>query len=169
MKCASARPENLPLFAAVGFCGGQGFGRGRSGKTLEMTHRVLVVATSNVDPDEASAAVSSRLGETVEVRVVATASGLSRLDWLTNAEDGERAEAAERAEQVAEAIPTDRVDAKVGDSDPVQAIDDAVRTFDPDEVVLVTKSDDDTSWLEAGTEESANRRFDVPITHVVVP
>ena len=128
-----------------------------------MTYRVLIVATSSVDPAEASAAVSGRLGEQVAVRVVAPTSGLSRLDWLTNAEDDERAAAAERAEQVAEAVPTDRVDAQVGDADPLQAIDDALRTFDPDEVVLGTKSDDDASWLEAGTDgigESPVRRAD---------
>jgi GABA permease len=145
-----------------------GFGRDRSGKNPSMTRRVLVVATSNVDPDEASSAVADRT-EDAEVRVVAPASGLSRLDWLANAEDDERADAAARAEDVADAIPTDRVAAEVGDTDPVQAIDDAVRTFDPDEVLLVTRPEDDVSWLEAGTGESARRRFDVPITHVVVP
>ncbi len=133
-----------------------------------MARRVLVVATSNVDPDEASAAVADRT-ENAEVRVVAPASGLSRLDWLANAEDDERTDAAARAEDVADAIPADRVDAKVGDTDPVQAIDDAVRTFDPDEVLLVTRPDDDVSWLESGTGESARRRFDVPVTHIVVP
>jgi hypothetical protein len=133
-----------------------------------MARRVLVVATSNVDPDEASSAVADRT-ENAEVRVVAPASGLSRLDWLANAEDDERAEAAARAEDVAEAIPTERVDAEVGDTDPVQAIDDAVRTFAPDEVLLVTKPDDDVSWLESGTGESARRRFGVPVTHIVVP
>lgn len=133
-----------------------------------MARRVLVVATSNVNPDEASSAVAGRV-ENAEVRVVAPASGLSRLDWLANAEDDEREDAAARAEQVADAIPTERVDAKVGDTDPVQAIDDAVRTFDPDEVLLVTKPDDDVSWLESGTDRSARRKFDVPITHIVVP
>jgi hypothetical protein len=134
-----------------------------------MTRRVLVVATSNVDPDDASSAVAKRVDEGTEIRVIAPASGLSRLDWLANAEDDERAQAAKRAERVAEAIPSDSVEAEVGDPDPLQAIDDAVRTFDPDEVVLVTTADDDASWLEAGTDESARRRFDVPITHIVVP
>ncbi|HEX4520490.1 MAG TPA: hypothetical protein VH063_13000 [Gaiellaceae bacterium] len=134
-----------------------------------MARRVLVVATSNVDPDDATSAVAGRVDEAVEVRVIAPVSGLSRLDWLANAEDDERAQAAKRADRVADALPTDRVDADVGDTDPLQAIDDAVRTFDPDEVVLVTKSDDDASWLESGADEAARRRFDIPITHVVVP
>ncbi len=128
-----------------------------------------MVPTSKVDPDDASAAVAGRLGEPVEVRVVAPVSGLSRLAWLANAEDDERAEAAERAEQVADAIPSEHVEAEVGDTNPLQAIDDAVRTFGPDEVVLVTRPDEDVSWLEAGTDESVRRRFDVPITHIVVP
>ena len=53
--------------------------------------------------------------------VVAPASGISRLDWLTNAEGDARADAAERAEELAEAAATEDVEAKVGDSDPVQA------------------------------------------------
>jgi GABA permease len=145
------------------------FGGPSFGKTVEMTHRVLVVTTSNVDPDDASSAVADRVDEGAEVRVIAPASGLSRLDWLANSEDDERAKAAKRADQVAGALPTDRVDSDVGDTDPLQAIDDAVRTFAPDEVMLVTKPDDDVSWLESGADDAARRRFDVPITHVVVP
>ena len=50
--------------------------------------------------------------------------------------------------RVAEAIPAEHVDASVGDPDPLQAIDDSVRLFAPDDVILVTRADDDASWLE---------------------
>jgi hypothetical protein len=52
--------------------------------------------------------------------VVAPASGISRLDWLTNAEDDARADAAERADELAQVAPTDDVESRVGDSDPIK-------------------------------------------------
>ena len=133
-----------------------------------MHSRILVVATSNIGREEITQAVDWRLGPDAEVRVVVPASALSRLDWLTSAEDDARAEAAARADEVAKAIPTDHVDASVGDADPLQAIDDAVRLFAPDAVVLVTRDDDEASWLESEAGESARARFDVPVTHVIV-
>jgi hypothetical protein len=60
--------------------------------------------------------------------VVAPASDISRLDWLTNADDDARTEAGERADELAEATPTDDVESRVGDSNPVKAIQDALHT-----------------------------------------
>ena len=57
---------------------------------------------------------------------------------------------------------------EVGDSDPVQAIEDAIRTFGPDEIVISTHPEGRSNWLERGVVESAKERFDVPVTHVVV-
>jgi len=133
-----------------------------------METRVLVVATSNVSADEINTAIGERFGTDAEVVVIAPASGLSRLDWLTNAEDDARAEAADRAAEVSDALPAEAVDGGVADTDPLQAIDDALRTFDADEVVVVTKSADEASWLERGAGASARERFDVPVTHLVV-
>ncbi len=80
--------------------------------------------------------VRAHAGEDAEVRVIAPASKISWLDRLTNAEDDARADAAERAEAASEAAPGQPVQAQVGDVDPLQAIEDALRTFPADEVVL---------------------------------
>jgi hypothetical protein len=48
--------------------------------------------------------------------VIAPASDISRLDWLTNAEGEARTDATERADELAEAAPTDDVESRVGDS-----------------------------------------------------
>ena len=66
--------------------------------------------------------VRRRAGDDTEMLVVAPASEISRLDWLTNAEDDARTEAASLAVKTAEATPTEDVEARVGDSDPVKAI-----------------------------------------------
>ncbi len=96
-----------------------------------MPRRLLVVATASVPAADLRASVRSHAGEDAELLVIAPASGISRLDWLTNAEDDARTDAAERADELAEAAPTHDVDSRVGDSDPVKAIEDALRTFRP--------------------------------------
>ena len=100
--------------------------------------------------------------------VVAPASDISRLDWLTNAEDDARTEAAERADQLAQAVSSDEVESRVGDSDPLIAIEDALRTFPADELIVVTAADEDAAWLEKGSGEAALARFSLPVTHLVV-
>ena len=61
------------------------------------------------------------------------------------------------------------MDAHVGDTDPVRAIADALRAFPADEVIVVTRSDDQATWLEAGTGKTAQERLALPVTHLVVP
>jgi hypothetical protein len=129
--------------------------------------RILVVAGSGVGAAEIRATLGDRFGADPDVRVVAPASGLSRLDWLTNAEDDARADAAERADEVATAIPAEGVEAETGDSDPVRAIGDALSTFPADQIVVVLKPGDEATWLETGTAEGARQRFSVPVTQLV--
>jgi GABA permease len=57
---------------------------------------------------------------------------------------------------------------EVGDSEPLQALEDALRTFAPDEIVISTHPPGRSHWLEKGIVEAARQRFAVPITHVVV-
>lgn len=133
-----------------------------------MGNRILVVATSSVGPDAVTSTIGSRFGADAEVLVVAPASGLSRIDWLTNAEDGARADAAGRAGEIADRISAGTVEATVGDTDPLKAIGDALRTFDADEIVLVTLPEEDASWLESDAASTARELFDIPITHLVV-
>ena len=52
--------------------------------------------------------------------------------------------------------------------DPLLAIDDALREFPADEIVVVTQPEEDTTWLERGTSNEATVRFGIPVTHLVV-
>jgi hypothetical protein len=56
----------------------------------------------------------------------------------------------------------------LGDADPLAATDDAVRTFDPDEIIIATHPSARSNWLEHGVVAQARERFGVPITHVEV-
>jgi hypothetical protein len=130
--------------------------------------RILVVATAAVPAADLRRSVRAHAGEDAEMLVVAPASEISRLDWLTNAEDDARTYAGERADELAEAAPTDDVESRVGDSDPVKAIEDALRTFPADELIVVTLPEEDAAWLEKGSAETALNRFSLPVTHLIV-
>ena len=133
-----------------------------------MSRRLLVVITTEVSEGVLRALVHSRAGDDAEMLVVAPASGISRLDWLTNADDDARSEAASLADKTADATPTEDVEARVGDSDPLKAIEDALRTFAADEILVVGRPDDQAGWLEEGSGAAAQARFNLPITRVTV-
>jgi hypothetical protein len=133
-----------------------------------MPRRLLVVITTEVADGVLRDLVRSRAGDDAEMLVVAPASEISRLDWLTNAEDDARTEAASLAAETAEATPTEDVEARVGDSNPMKAIEDALRTFAADEILVVAHPDDQAGWLEEGSGATAQARLSLPITRVTV-
>ena len=61
-----------------------------------------------------------------------------------------------------------RAEGEIGDGDPIQAIEDAIRTFQPDELILSTHPAGRSHWLERGVVEKARERFAIQLTHVVV-
>ncbi len=126
-----------------------------------------MVTTAASPQAEVESVVRAHAGEDAEIRVVAPASKISWLDRLTNAEDSAREDAAERAEKAADAVPTEQVDAHVGDVDPLQAVEDALRTFPADELIVLTAPESEATWLESGFGEEARKRFSLPVTHLV--
>jgi hypothetical protein len=132
--------------------------------------RVLVVATAHMDPDTLRSRLREHTGEGAQIKVVAPASDVSPLQWLATDEDEARSEAAEVAREAERAAEpeAERVEAEVGDSDPVQAIEDALRTFPAEEIILVTRRDDDAGWLEKDADAEVSERFGVPLTRLVV-
>jgi GABA permease len=131
--------------------------------------RVLVVANETVGSDEVLSAMSARaLTETTTFLVVcpAVTSGLKA--WA-NDEDPARLAAQERLDEMLSRLASVGIDARgeVGDSDPLVAIEDAVRTFHPDEIVISTHPPGRSRWHEGGVVEAARARFDVPVDHIV--
>ncbi len=129
--------------------------------------RILVVTTATAPQTEVESVVRAHAGADAEVQVIAPASKISWLDRLTNAEDDARADATERAEAASHELPGEQVEAHGGDVDLLQAIEDALRTFPADEIVVLTAPDEDATWLEAGLAQKAGKRFSVPVTHLV--
>lgn len=133
-----------------------------------MPRRLLVVVTTEIPEGVLRALVHGRAGDDAEMLVVAPASGISRVQWLTNADDDARSVAASLAAKTAEDTPTDNVEGRVGDTDPLQAIEDALRTFAADEILVVGHPEDEAGWRESGSAEAAQERFNLPVTHVTV-
>jgi Universal stress protein family len=136
-----------------------------------MSRRLLVVTTVPVEGELLRRRVREHAGAAdAEVRVVASASDVSPLEWLASDEDEAREEAAEVAESSARAVAPDaaKAEAKVGDVDPVQAIEDALREFPADELIVVTRPGGEASWLEKGAGTETLERFDLPVTRLVV-
>jgi len=94
-------------------------------------HRVLVLAAPGTD----SVQVPDGATETLVV-VPALA---SPVEALTGAVDDRRADAAETATTLAGRLPKAR--AEIGADDPIQAIDDALRAFGADEIVIAGGDD----------------------------
>ena len=132
-----------------------------------MSRRILVVATESVSEAELRKRVRAHAGDDAELLVVVPASKISKLDWLTNAEDDTRAEAAELAEEVAEEVPGEGVETRVGDADPVQAVEDALSDFPAEELIVITRVGEEADWLEKGSGAAAQDRFSLPVTHIV--
>jgi hypothetical protein len=130
--------------------------------------RILVVTTVPLAGTAVASQVRRRAGdEAAELKIVAPAADVSPLEWLASDEDAARAEAAEIAEESEEAVAGGAsVETEVGDPDPVQAIEDALRTFAADEVVVVTPPGEEANWLEKDTGAAARERFGVPVTHL---
>lgn len=132
-----------------------------------MARRILVVTTAVSPSADIEDVVRARAGKDAEVYVVAPASKISWLDRLTNAEGDARQNAAERAEAASNAAPGDQVEGHVGDVDPLLAIEDALRKFPADEIVVLMAPDEQASWLEHGLGKDATERFSIPVTPLV--
>ena len=92
------------------------------------------------------------------------------LDWLANDERA-FAHAAEVAEETAEELPADDVDAAAGEANVALAIRDALASFPADEVVVAIRPGDRDALAERLDPGSgAARSIDgVPLRFVVIP
>jgi hypothetical protein len=136
----------------------------------EGERHILVVANETVGGGTLRDRIRERSeGVRAEVLVVAPALNTPIRHWASD-EDGARAVAESRLQESLSLLREGGVSARgeVGDSEPLQAIEDALRTFGADEIIISTHPEGRSQWLERGVVSAARERFAVPITHVVV-
>ena len=132
--------------------------------------RILVVANETVGGRTLREEIEQRsVGYDVQILVVSPALNSPLRHWVSD-EDGARAAAQERLDRSLARLAEEGLDARgeVGDGEPLQAIEDALRSFGADEIIISTHPEGRSQWLERGVVSGARARFDVPITHVVV-
>ena len=134
--------------------------------------RILVLANETC----AGAAVCEEVGyrargRDASVLVVAPVLIGSRVGhWLNAGSESARTAAKQRLHDSVAAMRAAGLlaDGQLGDADPMQALDDAFRTFAPHEIVISTHPPARSHWLERRVVQRARERYEVPVTHVVV-
>jgi hypothetical protein len=155
------------------------FGRGRQerqprvapvGTHPEDERRILVVANETVGGDALQNCIRKKSERVRENVLIVTPALNSPLRHLASDDDQARTEAQERLDASLAKLRAAGISARgqIGDSDPLQAMEDALRTFGADEIIISTHPEGESHWLERGVVSTARERFAVPITHVVV-
>jgi hypothetical protein len=134
-----------------------------------MAKKILALVSEPVSGEALKKAVGRENAEGAEVLVVAPALN-KKLRFLISDPDEAIGRAERVQEETVERLDEEGIDAAgdTGESDPLLALQDALQTFAADEIVLFTHPEGDRNWLEEGVVEEAKRRFDAPVTHVVV-
>ncbi len=133
--------------------------------------RLLVIAADEHVGGPVREEIKARAdGRNHEVRVVAPAlaeSGLKHaMGDVDEAREGAEQRLGSSLDDIGEGGPA--IDGRIGDSDPVLAIEDALREFPADEILIVTHPEDEGRWLEGDLFDRARQRFARPILHVTI-
>jgi len=132
--------------------------------------RILVVANQTLPGRSLGDEIRSRARPgAAEVLLIAPALDSRSPHWSAEG-DAQRAEASGRLDGAVASLVAAGVEARgaVGDADPLLAIDQALRTFDADEVLIATRPHGRSDWLDRGVVASARERSPVPVAHVIV-
>jgi GABA permease len=165
--------------ALIGFGAGVAYrsSRGSMPRSIEVTrghdgrHRILVVANETVGGEALLKEIRNRCrGRDSEILVVTPALPSSRAQHWASDTDAATELARQRMELSVIEIERLglRAGGEIGDADPNTAIEDALRAFPADEIVISTHPPERSHWLERGVVERARDEIDLPITHVVV-
>lgn len=133
------------------------------------TWRVLVVANETLQGDELRQAIMHRAKLQPELIVVAPILP-SRAHYMTTDIDKEMQEAQQRLDATLRWAADNGLNARgeVGNTSPLQAVEDGLRRFGADEVIISTHPPGKSNWLESGLVERVREELDLPVTHVVV-
>jgi hypothetical protein len=132
--------------------------------------RVLVVANRTLHGAELRAELHRRAGPGLELHIVAPVL-CSRIHYIASDVDRELAEARDRLRTALDWARAEgfAVTGRVGDPNAaLGAIEDELRLYGADEIVISTFPPGASNWLETGIVDRLHEELDVPVTHVVV-
>jgi hypothetical protein len=136
----------------------------------EDERRILVVANETVGGETLRNTIRERsAGFRAQLLVVSPALNSPLKHWVSD-DDEAREAAQKRLDRSLARLREAGIEARgeIGDGEPLQAIEDALRTFGAEEIIISTHPEGRSNWLEKGVVSGARERFAVPITHVVV-
>jgi hypothetical protein len=129
--------------------------------------KIIALAAEPIAPDVLRSAVGGDVDD-AEVLVVAPALNSKVRFWVSDPDP-----AIHRAEDVAkesvDRLEDEGVEAhgETGESDPLLALQDALATFEAENIVLVTHPGGDKNWLEEGVVDQVRERYpDRVVTHL---
>ena len=129
----------------------------------------LLIATGEAaaEVEELPRLVRALIQTASEILVIAPIL-VGRLRWLASDTDRARYEADERLGVVlghVEALAPDaQTRAQVSDDTPLTAFEDAIRSFQPDHMLVALRSSDHDAWQERGLLDELRRTFHIPMT-----
>jgi hypothetical protein len=134
-----------------------------------MAKRILALVSEPVSADALRSAVGEDDANSAEVLVVAPALN-TRTRFLLADPDPAIARADEVQQETVERLDEEGIDAAgdTGESDPMLALQDALTSYDADEIVLFTHAGGKQNWAEEGLVDEASKRFSVPVRHLVI-
>jgi nucleotide-binding universal stress UspA family protein len=128
--------------------------------------KLLVLTSEPISADQLRDAVGVQVQpQDAEVMVVAPALQPNPIKfWLSDADDA-IARAKEVGAETVEKLEQDGVAATgdTGESDPIEAIQDALASFDADRIVLFTRPGDQQGYREDVDAELLEERFGIPV------
>lgn len=134
-------------------------------------HRVLVVANETLPARELHDEIVRRADHErpLEVLVVAPVLAGPVSHW-TNEEDREHGQAAARLDAAYAALAGLPVTVRgtIGSDDPFRAVEDALRGFGADEIIISTHPAGQSNWLEKDIVRRVREYHGLPVTHIIV-
>jgi hypothetical protein len=132
-----------------------------------LSRRILVVVNETMASEALHDVVDTYAAGRAVVAVVAPAL-IGRVRYWTSDDREARAAAEERLDWCLDSLRESGVDALgfVGDADPLQAIDDALRLFDADAIIIAAHPNGSSNWLAQDLVGRARRRFSRPVHHI---
>lgn len=169
----------VPVWAVATVAAGFLYVRRRPGRPVKTApahvgpadeRRILVIANETPAGEKLVPEIErAAAGRHANVLVVSPALVSHVRHWMSDV-DGAQAQAQLRLDATLGPLRTAGIDAHgtIGDEDPRQAIDDALRTFGADAIIIATHAEGRSNWRERGIVPRAREQYALPITHLVI-